>query len=415
MNSKKKITAVILGIEAVVIITLVTFIFYLRSDTVQINHQLELAQHYLLEEEYEQAIAAFNTIIEIDPKNVDAYIGLAQAYAESENLEEAVKTLEKGYKETDAEEIQELKVVQSEKLAQIEAQKQEEALTTDVESQSEESGINTTDTTMPENTFQPEETIPVQTGFVTQDGELYYYDEQGNMVTGWFDVDSNRYCAKSDGKLYKGGEYEVDGINYLFGQNGLCLGEMKNDAWKQAYIDKVREYDGGSNASQYKYDLIDLDGDAIPELVADNYGYYVSLYTYGNDALQILMDEWGYGAFGIAGYSYISGQNIIESGDADLAGAVYYQFYFKENENYELESYYPEDLACWMFDDKNGNYSVDDGEYLEDMYGNPICYYYYGDRQITEEEYMSYQINGNYEYINGTKNANEIIEQITNW
>ena len=407
MSTKKKVFILILGIEVLAITGLIIFLFYLNSDTVKVNRQLELAQHYLLEEEYEQAIAVFDMIIEIDPKNVDAYIGLAQAYAESGNLQEAVKTLEKGYKETDAKVIKELKVVQAEELAQIEAQKQEEAMETTTDSQPEETGISTT--------LQPEEISPVRTGFVTQDGELYYYDEQGNMVTGWFEVNSKRYCAKSDGKLYKGGQHEVDGINYLFGQDGLCLGEMKDDAWKQAYIDKVREYDTGGNASNYTYDLIDLDGDATPELVVDVLGYYVSLYTYGNNALHILMDEWGYGAFGIAGYSYISGKNVIESGDADLAGAVYYQFYFRRNENYELESYYPENLSYWMFDDKNGNYSIDDGEYFEDMYGNPICYYYYGDREITEDQYISYQIDGNYEPINGTKKANEIIEQITNW
>lgn len=402
----------ILGIEAIAIAGLVIFLFYINNDTVRVKRQLELAQHYLLEEEYEQAIAVFNTIIEIDSKNEDAYIGLAQAYAESGNLEDAVKTLEKGYKETNAKGIYELKVIQTEELAQIEAQKQEETtLTTDMESQPENMETETVNTASSENTSQTEEITPVQTGFVAQDGELYYYDEQGNMVTGWFDVNNKRYCARQDGKLYKGDKYEVDGVNYLFGQDGLCLGEMKDDAWKQAYIDKIREYD----ASIYTFDLIDLNGDDIPELVVDEYGYCVSLFTYGNGTIQTLMDEWGYGAFGIGGYEYISGKNVILLVDTDLAGAICYQYYIKMDENYELVDYYPQALSYWMFEDKNKNYMIDDGEYIEDIYGNPLCYYYFGDREITEEEFNSYQIHGNYEYINGTKKVNEIIEQITNW
>lgn len=412
MSTKKKIFMFILGIEAIAIAGLVIFLFYINNDTVRVKRQLELAQHYLLEEEYEQAIAVFNTIIEIDSKNEDAYIGLAQAYAESGNLEDAVKTLEKGYKETNAKGIYELKVIQTEELAQIEAQKQEETtLTTDMESQPENMETETVNTASSENTSQTEEITPVQTGFVAQDGELYYYDEQGNMVTGWFDVNNKRYCARQDGKLYKGDKYEVDGVNYLFGQDGLCLGEMKDDAWKQAYIDKIREYD----ASIYTFDLIDLNGDDIPELVVDEYGYCVSLFTYGNGTIQTLMDEWGYGAFGIGGYEYISGKNVILLVDTDLAGAICYQYYIKMDENYELVDYYPQALSYWMFEDKNKNYMIDDGEYIEDIYGNPLCYYYFGDREITEEEFNSYQIHGNYEYINGTKKVNEIIEQITNW
>lgn len=64
-------------------------------------------------------------------------------------------------------------------------------------------------------------------GFIVQDGELYYYDETGNLVTGWFNQNEKRYCARTDGRLYKSGEYEVDGVKYLFDKSGVCLGEME--------------------------------------------------------------------------------------------------------------------------------------------------------------------------------------------
>lgn len=109
MSTKKKVLILILGIEAVVIAGLVVFLFYLNSDTVKLNHQLELAQRYLLEEDYEQAIAAYEIVIQIDPKNTQAYLGLAEAYAESGNMEKAVKVLERGYKKTEAQELQDEK------------------------------------------------------------------------------------------------------------------------------------------------------------------------------------------------------------------------------------------------------------------------------------------------------------------
>ena len=102
MNTKRKLITIIIGIEAVMIAAVIVFLFYINSDTVRINRQLELAQRYLLEEDYEQAIAAFEIVIEIDPKNVDAYLGLAEAYVSVDELKNAVRTLEKAAEQTDS-------------------------------------------------------------------------------------------------------------------------------------------------------------------------------------------------------------------------------------------------------------------------------------------------------------------------
>ena len=102
MSIKRKRIIIIIGIEAVMIAALIIFLFYINSDTVRINRQLELAQRYLLEEDYEQAVAAFEIVIEIDPKNVDAYLGLAEAYVSVDELKNAVRTLEKAAEQTDS-------------------------------------------------------------------------------------------------------------------------------------------------------------------------------------------------------------------------------------------------------------------------------------------------------------------------
>lgn len=71
----------------------------------QIAEQMNLGNRYLLEMEYEQAAVAFTKVIEVDPVNVDAYTGAAQAYAAMENYGEAVKLLEQGYENTRDEKI----------------------------------------------------------------------------------------------------------------------------------------------------------------------------------------------------------------------------------------------------------------------------------------------------------------------
>ena len=54
-----------------------------KSVEKQIAEQLELGNKYLTEANYEQAIVAFNKVIELDPKQSDAYIGLTQVYVEN--------------------------------------------------------------------------------------------------------------------------------------------------------------------------------------------------------------------------------------------------------------------------------------------------------------------------------------------
>lgn len=58
------------------------------------QEQFDLGARYLSEGNYEAAILAFTAAIEIDPKQADAYIGLADAYAAQGDLGQARKVLE---------------------------------------------------------------------------------------------------------------------------------------------------------------------------------------------------------------------------------------------------------------------------------------------------------------------------------
>ena len=65
------------------------------------QEQYDLGMRYLQEGDYEQAIVAFTAAIEIDPKQVDAYINLANIYVEQEDYENAVSILQKGLENCD--------------------------------------------------------------------------------------------------------------------------------------------------------------------------------------------------------------------------------------------------------------------------------------------------------------------------
>ena len=51
-----------------------------KSTEEQIAEQLELGQKYLAEMNYEEAVVAFQKVIELDDRNVEAYLGLGQVY-----------------------------------------------------------------------------------------------------------------------------------------------------------------------------------------------------------------------------------------------------------------------------------------------------------------------------------------------
>ena len=101
--TKKKIImtlliAVILiagGITAAVILSEGSFVSVSTFD------MLQLADRYLKEMNYEQAIVEFRKILEIEPKNVDAYIGLAEAYAALGDNDKAIEVLKEAQRNVD--------------------------------------------------------------------------------------------------------------------------------------------------------------------------------------------------------------------------------------------------------------------------------------------------------------------------
>ena len=106
---KSKLFLIITGICIVAVTAIITTVVLIAGNSKStIEKRLETANRYLLELNYEQAKAEFEEIIEVDPKCVDAYIGLAEAYEGLGEPEKAREILEEGYEKTKSDKIQNL-------------------------------------------------------------------------------------------------------------------------------------------------------------------------------------------------------------------------------------------------------------------------------------------------------------------
>ena len=181
-------------------------------------------------------------------------------------------------------------------------------------------------------------------------------------------------------------------------------------SYQEAYkmVAKLYELEWGDTGGQ-EYDLIYVDDSDIPELVAGVTGYYVSLYTYDNDSGKVytLMDNWGYGAMGNAGYEYLPKMNILRNYNSDFAGAIMYTTYMNMTLGKQPMIDVLVQIETHNFDDVNGNGIPDQSE--EASMGYYSVSYINGE-EITAEEAASYDMGalGEFEYIEGKMSFDEL-------
>ena len=60
----------------------------------------------------------------------------------------------------------------------------------------------------------------IQTGWIEENGNTYYYLEDGSAAYGWLEIDGNQYHFSDDGKLERGFR-EIDGQIFYFSTDGI--------------------------------------------------------------------------------------------------------------------------------------------------------------------------------------------------
>lgn len=150
VQSKNKKTKLIIAIAAAVIsiITIVAIILVNSggANAKKVKEQLSLGDKYLSELQYEQAIAAYELAIELDPKCEDAYLGLAEVYIATGEFEKAEEILDKA-EEALGEETEGIKAVR-EKLERERGESEKEDNPSDLD-------VGDTPTKIPISSLEP--------------------------------------------------------------------------------------------------------------------------------------------------------------------------------------------------------------------------------------------------------------------
>ena len=77
-----------------------------NTPTNRISRHLDLGQKYLEEQNYGLALVEFDKVINIDPINVDAYLGKVQVYESTGEIDMLIQVLEEAYEKTDSRRIE---------------------------------------------------------------------------------------------------------------------------------------------------------------------------------------------------------------------------------------------------------------------------------------------------------------------
>ncbi len=324
MKSKLKIIIPV-GIALIAIALAFVFIRFAPTKTTDIGTMISTAQQYLTEQKYEQAIAEFRKIIEIDPKNADAYIGMAKAYIGIGDTDKAIEVLEDGYEQTNDDRILEML----------------EELKSGEESTTETVAETTTKVMETEITETTEEVTDTET---TENAKIEQIRQQA------LDILSPYACKKPKGipnstdyKYYS--EYEEEGQIYRY----YC---MKS------------EYDGEGDLIKYYFTILvnESDYDVNPKDMRSfgNIETYKPVYSdmsFCNNILGLWVTEREIWYPGVDNWycSLFSDQCIIKSDNEYEIGDVIITVdgdTIKKIESYNVGSLvYDDDSSTWKTDD----------------------------------------------------------------
>ena len=108
MKKKRKVLIVLLIILNLAAASVDGFLFFnMKSEASEISNNLDLGKKYLQEGNYEEALDSYKSILAIDEKNVEAYLGAADVYVALGMYDEAAAILKAGYDITGDERLSE--------------------------------------------------------------------------------------------------------------------------------------------------------------------------------------------------------------------------------------------------------------------------------------------------------------------
>ena len=147
-SAKKNIVVIIIIAAALLIGGIVTAVTVSNSaaGNISASETLQLAERYLSEQNYEQAVIEFQKVLEIEPMNVEAYLGLAEAYLSLGETDKAIELLENGFEQTDSSSLKDkLEKIRENTETSAETVTVEEAISEIAATETEETAYETTE------------------------------------------------------------------------------------------------------------------------------------------------------------------------------------------------------------------------------------------------------------------------------
>ena len=404
LKSKKKVSVWVYIIIAAVLVTVIALTVMIISGATPEKRaaaKLERAERYMTALEYEEAIVLYKEALEIDPKNIEAYKGLFNAYIKCEEEDEAADVLEEM-----EELLEDLEGSEKKSLAKaIEKMRAKLGLPAESEDDKSSAKGEKKEETEPElkevkvyklngfldyvETFDSDNKLVKKTVYNNAEGIRYYdiyeYDINGRLVkiTGYY-PDGNVYDWEihdygDNGKCVRTVYYATDGTVkhvevYEYAEEGYRNKVI--DCFADGTIDKIKLYDSRGLLQRKTYysdknepmNYIEYEYDADNKLVKE-INHYAE-------------DSWG-----VTKYKYDASGNCIEE------DSIYYF-----NDGFEIDED-SERIYYWKYDEK--------GNVLEERrwgLGSYVKTYKYDDRGILigDESNSQYDVYEESEYdING--------------
>lgn len=184
--------------------------------------------------------------------------------------------------------------------------------------------------------------------------------------------------------------------------------ETEISAYAAAYLEVAKAYEEeyaanpGDLDNPPLYALVNFDGDETPEFVISQSVYCVSLYTFAHENVYSLIEKFG-AVVGFGAFCYLPSENILyQYFDSHDDGYIHKDDYYRLNQNHRLEPIYDLMLYTTDYYDKNNNCYHDEDEPYDTIH------YYYGSSELSEEDYASMIIPGDFEPLIGTMTLAEL-------
>lgn len=292
MKKKKDLVFYLIIVAAIFLALAVGGVLFFVSPSQKLKRIMDNGDRCLAEEDYPEAVGYYKAAIDLNPKNADAYIGLAEAYVGYYKYDKALNALEKGYDRTSDKRI--LDLVDDYRKEYDEYLEEEDEDDSDSGSSSEDGNIETEDdseeeasTDASEETTQEveEEIVDITTdlmAFLSADGQNVlnafpaahkegnggdaYYQVDGEMddyaIAGpFFYLNNNGFVNEI---YYSGVNYSIGGI-YKGMSVPKAINILENDGWEFSDVDYTHGT-GTYNVTLTKKNMVffidtDQDGD----------------------------------------------------------------------------------------------------------------------------------------------------------